>query len=113
MQRFLQFLLVILAIFGVIVKALTQCETTNFARSHSSVDTSSASSVSADLIYSDSITVTALSQLYSLKNFWSYLLYRWSIGLYFVPLIVIVLCKCKLINCDIRLMYGSMPDESL
>uniref|UniRef100_A0A915ADU7 Uncharacterized protein n=1 Tax=Parascaris univalens TaxID=6257 RepID=A0A915ADU7_PARUN len=111
MQRLL-LLLVALAIFNYVAHSTAQCDTTGFSKSQSTADGSS-TSVSADLINSDSITVAALSQLYSLKNFWSYLLYRWSIGLYFVPLIVIVLCKCKLINCDVRLMYGSMPDESL
>uniref|UniRef100_A0A0R3RB78 Anoctamin n=1 Tax=Brugia timori TaxID=42155 RepID=A0A0R3RB78_9BILA len=51
------------------------------------------------------------TQQISLYNLWSYLLYRWSIVLYFVPLIVIILCKCRIINCDVRLIYGNMPDD--
>ncbi|KAL3984620.1 putative integral membrane protein [Acanthocheilonema viteae] len=66
---------------------------------------------SNNLIPSHSISVVENSQQISLYNLWSYLLYRWSIVLYFVPLIVIILCKCKIINCDVRLIYGNMPDD--
>ncbi|MFH4982494.1 hypothetical protein AB6A40_009203 [Gnathostoma spinigerum] len=84
----------------------------------SNVDHHSASTSSCDvpfnahIITSQSITVPNVDQVNSFKSLWSYLLYRWSIILYFVPLIVIILCKCKLINSDVRLMYGSDPDDT-
>ncbi|VIO97933.1 Uncharacterized protein BM_BM17739 [Brugia malayi] len=64
-----------------------------------------------NLIASHSVSVLESTQQISLYNLWSYLLYRWSIVLYFVPLIVIILCKCRIINCDVRLIYGNMPDD--
>ncbi|KAM3717799.1 Glucose 1-dehydrogenase [Dirofilaria immitis] len=64
-----------------------------------------------NLIPNHSVSVMENTQQISLYNLWSYLLYRWSIVLYFVPLIVIILCKCKIINCDVRLIYGNMPDD--
>ncbi|EFO17769.1 hypothetical protein LOAG_10730 [Loa loa] len=64
-----------------------------------------------NVIPSHSVSVMEINQQISLYNLWSYLLYRWSIVLYFVPLIVIILCKCKIINCDVRLIYGNMPDD--
>ncbi|OZC12205.1 hypothetical protein X798_00726 [Onchocerca flexuosa] len=82
----------------------TKCDysATSVLFSHSEVN---------DLISSHSVSVMENSQQISLYSLWSYLLYRWSIVLYFVPLIVIILCKCKIINCDVRLIYGNMPDD--
>ncbi|VDK78729.1 unnamed protein product [Litomosoides sigmodontis] len=66
---------------------------------------------SNNLIPNYSVSVVENSQQISLYSLWPFLLYRWSIVLYFVPLVVIVLCKCKIINCDVRLIYGNMPDD--
>ncbi|CAG9539023.1 unnamed protein product [Cercopithifilaria johnstoni] len=79
---------------------------------YSSTSVLFSSSESSNLIPSHSVSVLENSQQISLYNLWSYLLYRWSIVLYFVPLVVIILCKCKIINCDVRLIYGNMPDDS-